>query len=115
MSESLPKQYKVSRSIPLFKNAIQSVDRHVFGYASKTGFSLNMYGIARQTGERSWATCFHFHRKIFQNQDLNCCCTCGYQNPLKDMAANILQNTRAALRRYLIKSCYGLFDNIVVF
>ena len=50
MSESLPKQYKVSRSIPLFKNAIQSVDRHVFGYASKTGFSLNMYGIARQTG-----------------------------------------------------------------
>ena len=56
-----------------------------------------------------------FTERSFRAKTWICCCTCGYQNPLKDMAANILQNTRAALRRYLIKSCYGLFDNIVVF
>ena len=74
-SESLPPQIEVPRSIPLFNNAVQSVDLRVFRDASKTGVSVAVYAIAKQTdGSNQGLLVFKsrsLQRKIFQYQDLS--------------------------------------------
>ena len=42
-SESLPKTFEVSRSIPTFQDEILSVDLHVFGNACLEGVSAVLY------------------------------------------------------------------------
>ena len=45
LSESLPKKFEVSRSIPTFQDEILSVDLHVFGNASLKGVSVVLYAV----------------------------------------------------------------------
>ena len=52
-SESLPKEFEVSRSIPTFQDEIVSVNLHVFGDTSFKGVSTVLYAAVHQKDGRS--------------------------------------------------------------
>ena len=99
---SLPHQIEVPKSIPLFKNSVQSVELNVFRDASKTGVSAAVYTIFRQIEGSSQRIIVS--KRQFSKKDLS---LTRFELVAVDMAANISENARAALHQYPIKSCYG--------
>ena len=100
--ESLPHQIEVPKSIPLLKNSVQSVELNVVRDASKTGVSAAVYAIFKQI-EGSCQRIIVSKRE-FSKKDLS---LTRFELVAVHMAAYILENARAALHQYPIKSCYG--------
>ena len=105
----LPEKIEVPRSITTLEETIEEIDLHVFGDASKDGVSAVLYGVTYQPSGVNQMLISSKSR--LSKKDLS---IPRLELVAAHMAANLLDNARAALKTYSIKNCVAWTDSTVV-
>ena len=108
-SENLPQKFAVSRSIPVFKDEILSVDLYVFGKASLKDVSAVLYAVAHQKDGRNQGILAAKSRLLRQTLTVP-----RLELVAAHMATNLMEKTRSALKKYPVDRCYAWTDSTVV-
>ena len=107
--ESLPDKIEVLRSISK-EGEIQEIDLHAFGDASCSGISTAIYTTVTQDSGASQGLLTTKARLAKK----------GLMTPRLElvaahMTANVVDNVKTTLKRYLVKKVYGWLDSSVAF
>ena len=106
---SLPEKITVPRCLAKYEEPICSIDLHVFADASIKGVCAVIYVVVNQDSGTTIGLLASKSRLSKKNQTIP-----RLELIAVHMGANIMENTRCALKRYPVKNCYGWTYSTVV-
>ena len=105
---NLPNKVEVPRSLPRFKEPIETVELHAFGDTSGFGISAVVYAVITQASGMSKGLVAAKSRLAKKNLTIP-----RLELVAAHMAANLVENVRAAIEGYPVNSVHGWIDSTV--
>ena len=105
---NLPNKVEVPRSLPRFKEPIETVELHAFGDTSGFGISAVVYAVITQASGMSKGLVAAKSRLAKKNLTIP-----RLELVVAHMAANLVENVRAAIEGYPVNSVHGWIDSTV--
>ena len=106
---NLPNKVEVPRSLPRFKEPIETVELHAFGDTSGFGISAVVYAVITQASGMSKGLVAAKSR-LAKKKNLT---IPRLELVAAHMAANLVENVRAAIKGYPVNSVHGWIDSTV--